>query len=496
MPGPVYKDSFSRCEAPSMLYDMVRDPQGLRKPIKTAPVSSVDTLESTQRRLNREIFERFKTHGLSLPHESFVAVVQVGKYVFLAIMLPPYLCFYGLPRWFFLNVLPPCGIFIKQQFFRVGRMMQKLKKTVPDLMKGVIDQLIGDSLRTLNQRAKNFLKVTANALIATQKGVVFLWNKGVTYAKAVETAIDTVRNAYRKMRDFPSKVQRAIKRKVAELARKAVIKVGQTLHKIVVVPFIEALQIPLLAMKRTYEKATRNIQTIIRKTREKAKQASEVVAKAMQLVTQKVVEGYHLLVNPLANILSKQFARGRSWLDRTKQVAEKMVGKIIEAATSATQTVVAKMQQAGMQFLHFIQTSAQNVFSFGWQATAKQRGKIKQIGEMLKERGKRFGRILQKGVNKVISLLEWCGSQTQQGLKWMAAQLKAAMQWLRRELIAFPSRVLRFLGKLWRLFIKFFRNLVWGVRIAIAWTWAISCYGAALVRELADEMAGWFKAES
>lgn len=151
----VTKDSWSRCEAPSMLYDARMPSRPLTKPDAASQVKNPDTIESTRDRLKKEMISKFDNKGLELPHESYVAVVQVGKYVFLAVMLPVYLCCYGIPRWFAVNALAPLFEGIKNQSINVGRHIVEISRRVTDLMKGLLDQLVGDSLRMAKERGKN-----------------------------------------------------------------------------------------------------------------------------------------------------------------------------------------------------------------------------------------------------------------------------------------------------------------------------------------------------
>lgn len=161
--GYVSKDSCSRYEAPSVLYGTLpalnRSPQPSNPAVKS--IGNVkDTMESAQQRLKREMFNRFHNKGLELPHESYVAVVQVGKYVFLAVMLPVYLTFYSIPKWFLVHAIAQ-SLALIHQFYRVGRLARKMAKQVTDLMKGMLEQLIGDALCFVKDRARNTLKFFA-----------------------------------------------------------------------------------------------------------------------------------------------------------------------------------------------------------------------------------------------------------------------------------------------------------------------------------------------
>lgn len=157
--GYVSKDSWSRCETPSMLYDTVKNPLAAYcAPKPVAAVSGKDTIETTEQRLKREIVDRFHAKGLELSHETYVAVVQVGKYVFLAVMLPVYLGLYGIPHWFLVTALPQLFGIVGKCSMYCGRFALTMAKRVKDLMKGMLEQLIGDALRLSRDRARNFWK--------------------------------------------------------------------------------------------------------------------------------------------------------------------------------------------------------------------------------------------------------------------------------------------------------------------------------------------------
>lgn len=164
--GHTPKESWSRCEAPSMLYDTIRNPSARASVLKPVnKTTCVDTIESPQNQLKNQILDRFKSTGLQMPHESFVAVVQVGKYVFLAIMLPPYLLLYGIPRWFFVNVFSVALVQTGNLFLAMGKMISSRSAKVLDLMKGILDQLLGDALKLTKDKARTFLSLVQDLKI-------------------------------------------------------------------------------------------------------------------------------------------------------------------------------------------------------------------------------------------------------------------------------------------------------------------------------------------
>lgn len=151
----ISKESWSRCDSPSTLYDAVRNPNAIYRPSVT--VLPKDTIEITKR-LRQERINKLDNKGLELSHDSYVAVVQVGKYMFFAVMLPVYLCCYSLPRWFFVNALPYLFEGVRNQAYNLGRHVIEISKKVADLMKGLLEQLIGNALRMTKERGKNLFR--------------------------------------------------------------------------------------------------------------------------------------------------------------------------------------------------------------------------------------------------------------------------------------------------------------------------------------------------
>lgn len=59
---------------------------------------SLDRLESTQERIERELLEKILAKKSKITPASFILLGQLGKFLFVALMLPPYVVFYGMPK--------------------------------------------------------------------------------------------------------------------------------------------------------------------------------------------------------------------------------------------------------------------------------------------------------------------------------------------------------------------------------------------------------------
>lgn len=65
---------------------------------------SLDRLESTQERIERELLEKILAKKSKITPASFILLGQLGKFLFLALMLPPYVVFYGMPKLIFKKI--------------------------------------------------------------------------------------------------------------------------------------------------------------------------------------------------------------------------------------------------------------------------------------------------------------------------------------------------------------------------------------------------------
>lgn len=68
-------------------------------------VRRLDSIQSDQHRLENDLQKQFQ-NKLRLPPSSIVFVVGVGRFIVLAILMPPYYAMYAAPRWLFLQLKP------------------------------------------------------------------------------------------------------------------------------------------------------------------------------------------------------------------------------------------------------------------------------------------------------------------------------------------------------------------------------------------------------
>lgn len=99
----IYNNPY-RCDpAPARAYESLQRKKPKRE----------DSSETEQQRLERQLMSEFQRNNFRLPLGRFVVIAEAGKFLVLAILLPPYIFFYGMPKWMLEQVAPPIQQTIK-----------------------------------------------------------------------------------------------------------------------------------------------------------------------------------------------------------------------------------------------------------------------------------------------------------------------------------------------------------------------------------------------
>ena len=155
MPGLINNDSM-KPYGPSDNKFYVGSPKGVFQPKKIdGIIENGDVIEPVSVNADSVVKAAESGVGKELT-ETYSVVVSVGKYVFLAVMLPPYLCIYGIPHWLMMTALPKIFNFIHIETSRIGNFLYEKALTVADLMQGILQQMLGDALSSMNEKSRNF----------------------------------------------------------------------------------------------------------------------------------------------------------------------------------------------------------------------------------------------------------------------------------------------------------------------------------------------------
>ncbi len=120
-------DSLSRCDPNlySNMYDVRKRSDIKHEPIQATQPTHKDTIEISRDKLKEEALNRLRhTSKYMIAHNGFM---RIGKYLFLAVALPPYLALYGLPKWLLVEGLPSL---FSMQVWVWNKIQQKAQKPI------------------------------------------------------------------------------------------------------------------------------------------------------------------------------------------------------------------------------------------------------------------------------------------------------------------------------------------------------------------------------
>lgn len=141
MTGHITRDSIGKCASSNDLYATIRNPTA-----KPPSIKKVDTIESVHVQMERRALQ-FIGKEIS---KNFIVVARVGKFMFLAVAIPPYIFCYGVPKWILIEAIP----FIFQKLQRIINSAQLFKPN--DKKTGLINTL-RETLKAISTKAAEYI---------------------------------------------------------------------------------------------------------------------------------------------------------------------------------------------------------------------------------------------------------------------------------------------------------------------------------------------------
>lgn len=497
MPRPVIsRDSMSRCEEPSMLYDTVRNPNSrpIPKKIDLGEISK-DTIQSTQHRLNRQMLEKLESMGFKLPHDSFVAVVQVGKYLFLAVMLPPYLALYGIPKWLLLIALPNLFNFAKEGAWRFGQYVQTLSTHLVDLMKGILDQTLGHAMRMskqfLKKRYDAFQKFNHKIIHRVQNELARLTTKMEEVQNAVKKRISHILEAVKEMvNKAREEVKQKALRPLQEVIGRGSELISQLSNLFAVNRFTQALQF--------FQNQTHQIRT---KREEWGKIISEKfdkmkanVKNMLSMPSDFVKSTYSLLLSPFDKArekLSILNEKVKEVSKATKEKIKKIQQSVVEKARESAETA----QQMTLKVIKLVPEITVQLAAWMWGVSpASIKGSLRSLKEMLsqfKRSMKKFKAGAMAVLNAVKRVHQGVVEYLREKISWIGALWRQFLLWLRKELIELPQRVIRLIKRAAKGSLAFSRKLGHAAQISFAILRALAVFAFLVFKEMLEDATSW-----
>lgn len=147
----VYRDSIGKCDMYSNPYDTrMQSHPAIVKNRADKFLHSKDSLASPQWKLEKDIFLKIQSKEFAAGSGKWKILVLIGKYAFLAAVLPPYIFCYGIPKWLLTSLLP------------------KLYDLSTKIIRGVSDKATNLALQTVQGIQSFATKITSPILLYIQ----------------------------------------------------------------------------------------------------------------------------------------------------------------------------------------------------------------------------------------------------------------------------------------------------------------------------------------
>lgn len=316
MPLPPIRDSVGKCSAGNDIFAMVSNPsmKFVAKPMQST--KKVDTLETAA--LAR----------LGKMSQNFIIIARAGKFIFLAIAMPPYILFYGLPKLIVVDLLP---IFFRH-FKRAG---EKIKKVAnPEDNKGLFGH-IKNAFGAISTKATEYVKwinrVAEALAVHLKHQVVAMGYRFIQpYLPALQRGYEAAENATKIL--FQKTIEKGDKH--AEVARRFVSLVLKTAKE----ETVNLIRPHVELIKSTLNKLRKRIEKLIEKPRIE-------IQKFKKEITHRLKKTNEVLKSTFQKI-------GKEMAATMTAAASYTVKPIVEWSTPKIQWT-ANMVQAGREKIHY-----------------------------------------------------------------------------------------------------------------------------------------------
>lgn len=471
----IYRDSLSKCNTYQNPYDLrYANNQKLRE--HRAEVHRMDKIESQQSRIERETLNRFLSGNFSMPGgDRMLIVARFGKYVLLMVMLPPYIFFYGLPKWLANEGLPWGMDFFKNMGKPVQRGVKKLKE-------------VWQAVRNLEKRVGESI------------------DRGVTRVKEAmkSSLIDPMRRLFEEMQLRMQRFQQQLN-KALEVPKSGMEKVSQTYERMV-----EALQASLISMANAASEMAKSVaQPILRPLAPFIaimNKLSEIPGKVQEFLNPKIGQIQNQLVNLKDRIDRAKEALNRSFENVAKPVAEWVKEKyanaeerllaldkrIAEFSDRASEKVGAFSNKMSEAVQKVVVVPVMNVINLAQSAALAIPGPVLKLMEPALVRGRKLRDTFQRGQKKFAAFYGRVKAKIQKRLGMFAIAFKRTynalldlVRWVVDKLLLVPA-------KLWKMVkVAFYvmYNIGYAIRyffmLIIAWVKVLIWYGFKSLQERA-----------
>lgn len=499
--GQIYRDTISRCDMYSNPYNthLSSHPALVRQRAEEY-ARSKDVIESGQKKLERDLMERLMQ---KMPTGKFVVVAHLGKYAFLAIMLPPYIFLYGLPKWLMTVGVPWAFNAMKKN----GKsLLLRLAKPLKDAL-----QIIQKPILALLQAAKDRMERTRAGLNKLgQKAygaVTYPWKlmhdkviqPFIQAYKFLAASIKSIDTSTRKL--FESIKEQMMKRWQAISSFTQLIrdKVKTPKHLLSILGNSFSLAYSWLTekmekLKKFPERIFENLKEQIRKIQDVLiRKPSELIKRSLESAQNFAKKAYHQTMKkisewtePFLNAIQNALSKRKNWNEILRKFKRegilegcKQAGKVLVSGCKRGMKIVAKIvAEFSADLVQLLPLPVVALFTPFLQMG---RAFIKIPSKIY---GARRGALqkIKHLKNLFFGGLKWMNS----GIKYLISKIVKVYKRLKPKFLSFVAQGFSFLAWLFSICLEALKRFTYLIRLMITWMKVFFQYGMAQVREQAQ----------
>ena len=468
--GSIYRDSMGRCDTYSNPYDArIANNDALKQ--HRAKIYQKDRMESSTHRMEREAWRQFLSQNSAAREGRFTLAARAGKYAFLALMLPPYLFFYGAPKWLIQNGFP--------FLFEMAQLASKPFQKGLAKLKEATDRL-GEQVNRLGEAAKQIgtrVGVGLNKIFSpfTRAGQALqnqyhnLLQRSQGLSQFISARASHLQKAFSNLSDQLKKLSS----QMTDRMRENLSALGKESYQKLVKP-LHWLQSRMVDLGKQLDAGAERLVQVVKKPFEILVPLKNRLMEIPQVVTEPVGKWMNARMEGIADQWKRLSDWGKEKAGSWKEKVEGLGSKASETASKVFETVANPVIQMTHQVMHAIQVPFIAMLNPIQNGSMKFGNGIKEFAESVAERIRRLkdhaklaGIILQRFYDSL-------RDRARQAIAWIIPKVKAA-----------PKLIWKYLKMLYFAICRLIKKLIHILRMIYIWIRILMWYGWRLLREIA-----------
>lgn len=438
-----------------------------------------DSIETSQQRLERHLLAQFRQNHFKLPNGNFMMVVNVGKYMVLAIILPTYYTLYVIPKFLIIKTFPVFAQMFSVFIPFVQKHMNNISAWTADVF-GIVAKRLLAMFKFKSSKSKQ-KREGDNLFQLLAKDLSLKWEHWkqplMSKINFVKNLHKTVLNLLKKMKNQAQNKILAQYNKIAQFFK----NVGLNIHKAIIarpLKMLKNLQNRLKQIPNVLKMPFVALQKMAIKLREKIK---ERVKEAVKTVTKPFVQlatGIQnialAIASPLVNFykekIVKPFKKGVEAVKKSVQVVQKRMEESAHWVKTQVASQVQMVANVGMGIATFSQkivnTTLEKMNHYQVKFVDKLRGVYRAVKRMFDPLKGFVQRIMDESKQQAKKQF----AKFKKHLETAVKKAKQAGLWTVEQVRLMPSRMYGWMKRFLAWTVRMTKKVLWSIRVGLTWT--------------------------